>query len=465
LKILVADDNRSIAKKVGEALKDKGHEVTGVAHGEAAVKKLPDFMPDLVLADVFMPVRNGYEVCEYIKKDARFSHIPVVLLVGAFDPVDQHEVKRVHADGLLKKPFDPPDDLLEMVRTMLEKSAQARPASEKKDPGKDADQTLKLSDAEMKGLLKKGDAAPAEAQPEPEEFSTRPARVEFGEGSEALSFGELLETPSEPAGPKVVEEEGPRNDASDFRASSIPEIEHAGEQAEAPAAEESVPPVAADEPSWGAMDSGTEEKEASEEPAAADALPETPQWGGVEVPAKEPSPDEPPIKVEFDSSEPIELILEESPEPVASNVDAGPLPELASSPDEFLAAAATPTPPVEAAPSSGKEVGAFSIPTMEEVAAPPATEEPIVPPPSEMPSIARPLEMDSTASAAAAAAPAYTGNTDAFGRPAHMNMADMDAIVEKVIERLQKGVLDKITRDILRPIVEALVAREVENKK
>jgi hypothetical protein len=68
-------------------------------------------------------------------------------------------------------------------------------------------------------------------------------------------------------------------------------------------------------------------------------------------------------------------------------------------------------------------------------------------------------------SPAPAAAPGFTGNTDAFGRPAHINAADMDAIVEKVIVRLQKNVLDQITRDILRPIVEALVAREVENKK
>ena len=135
VKILVADDNRSIAKKVQEALKSEGFEVVGVAHGEAAVKTLPDLLPDLVLADVFMPVRNGYEVCEFVKNDQRFSHIPVVLLIGAFDPIDQHEVKRVHADGLLKKPFDPPDDLLQMVRTMIAKSAQSRAEASKKAAG------------------------------------------------------------------------------------------------------------------------------------------------------------------------------------------------------------------------------------------------------------------------------------------------------------------------------------------
>jgi CheY-like chemotaxis protein len=490
VKILVADDNRSIPKKVAEALKEQGFEVVGVGHGEAAVKKLPEFMPDLVLADVFMPVRNGYEVCEFVKNDTRFAHIPVVLLVGAFDPIDQHEVKRVRADGLLKKPFDPPGDLLEMVRTMLEKSAQARPVAGK------VDETLELSDKEMKDLVGGGSASPADTQPEAEEFSTRPARVEFGAGSEALTFGELMETPAEAEKPKAGEEEGPRPEADGFRASSVPEIQFAGKQEEElEVSEEATAPPAK---SWGAMASTTKESDvsaaASETPA-----PETPQWGGIEVPAKEPSPDEPPIKVEFDSSEPLELITDEDREPAESIVDAGPLPELASSPEEFITAAPAPAVPLDVAPAaeapaaapraevSRMEVQPFSIPAMEEVTArsvvekptpppapgpprvpavvPPSEPAQIVPPSLEIPRIARPLEIDTAAAAAIAAAPALTGNTDAFGRPAHVNAADMDAIVEKVIARLQKNVLDQITRDILRPIVEALVAREVENKK
>ena len=49
--------------------------------------KLAEFAPDLVLADIFMPVRNGYEVCEFVKNDSRFAQVPVILLVGAFDPL------------------------------------------------------------------------------------------------------------------------------------------------------------------------------------------------------------------------------------------------------------------------------------------------------------------------------------------------------------------------------------------
>ncbi len=62
--ILVADDNSNIQKMVTLALKDQGITVVAVGNGEAAVKKLADVRPDVVLADIFMPVRNGYEVCE-----------------------------------------------------------------------------------------------------------------------------------------------------------------------------------------------------------------------------------------------------------------------------------------------------------------------------------------------------------------------------------------------------------------
>lgn len=120
--ILVADDNTNIQKMVSLAFEDRGITVVSVGNGEAAVRRIPDLNPDLVLADIFMPVRNGYEVCEFVKKDQRFSHVPVILLVGAFDPLDEKEARRVGADGVLKKPFVPPDPLIAMVISALEKN-------------------------------------------------------------------------------------------------------------------------------------------------------------------------------------------------------------------------------------------------------------------------------------------------------------------------------------------------------
>ena len=121
-RILVADDNSNIQKMVALALKDEGIDVVAVGNGEAAMRKIPDLRPDLVLADIFMPVRNGYEVCEFVKSDSRYMNTPVVLLVGAFDPLDEQETQRVGADGVLKKPFVPPDPLVNMVKALLAKS-------------------------------------------------------------------------------------------------------------------------------------------------------------------------------------------------------------------------------------------------------------------------------------------------------------------------------------------------------
>jgi CheY-like chemotaxis protein len=126
-RILVADDNSNIQKMVALALKDEGIDVVAVGNGEAAMRKIPDLRPDLVLADIFMPVRNGYEVCEFVKSDSRYMNTPVVLLVGAFDPLDEQETQRVRADGVLKKPFVPPDPLINMVKALLAKSNGQKP--------------------------------------------------------------------------------------------------------------------------------------------------------------------------------------------------------------------------------------------------------------------------------------------------------------------------------------------------
>jgi CheY-like chemotaxis protein len=120
---------------VALAFHDRGIDVTAVGNGEAAVRRLPDLNPDLILADIFMPVRNGYELCEWVKRDPKFSHIPVILLVGAFDPLDEKEARRVGADGVLKKPFIPPDPLIAMVTSALEKNFRiAAETAKSKEP-------------------------------------------------------------------------------------------------------------------------------------------------------------------------------------------------------------------------------------------------------------------------------------------------------------------------------------------
>jgi CheY-like chemotaxis protein len=105
-KILLADDSITIQKVVNLTFSDEGIEVVTVGNGELAVRRLNEVQPDIVLADIYMPGKSGYEVCEYIKTNPQYSHIPVLLLVGAFEPFDPTEAARVKADGHLTKPFE-----------------------------------------------------------------------------------------------------------------------------------------------------------------------------------------------------------------------------------------------------------------------------------------------------------------------------------------------------------------------
>ncbi|MCI0486977.1 MAG: response regulator [Blastocatellia bacterium] len=117
-RILLADDSITIQKVVNLTFADEGIEVVSVSNGEAAERQLGEINPDLVLADIFMPGKNGYELCEYIKESPEFHHVPVVLLVGAFEPFDQSEARRVRADAHLTKPFET-RTLVETVRNLI----------------------------------------------------------------------------------------------------------------------------------------------------------------------------------------------------------------------------------------------------------------------------------------------------------------------------------------------------------
>ena len=198
-KILVADDNSNIQKMVGLALKDQGIDVVAVGNGEAAVRKISDIRPDLVLADVFMPVRNGYEVCKYVKDDRTLCHIPVILLVGAFDPLDEQEAQRVGADGVLKKPFVPPDPLIAMVKSALARAGVPLgngPAAAEKTPAAGARVAKEVLSPVASAKLAAVTAVPeAEVEPVMGTFSTPSPSVKIAAGSEPLAFGNLLETP------------------------------------------------------------------------------------------------------------------------------------------------------------------------------------------------------------------------------------------------------------------------------
>src|SRR5881296_3102195 len=196
-KILVADDNSNIQKMVGLALKDQGIDVVAVGNGEAAVRKISDLRPDLVLADIFMPVRNGYEVCQYVKMDASLAHIPVILLVGAFDPLDEQEAQRVGADGVLKKPFVPPDPLISMVKSVLTRAGVVLGAPAVPTPPPPIPLAAKSEPAPSPRVVPPPPLPAFATTPEEESAAPAPSRSNpftIGKGAQPLAFGSLLDS-------------------------------------------------------------------------------------------------------------------------------------------------------------------------------------------------------------------------------------------------------------------------------
>ncbi len=117
-KILLADDSITIQKVIELTFSDEDFEVVTVGNGRLAIERLPEARPDLVLCDIIMPEKDGYDVCDFVKKSPSLAHIPVLLLTGAFEPFDQERAARVGCDGFLAKPCLP-DELLAEVRRVL----------------------------------------------------------------------------------------------------------------------------------------------------------------------------------------------------------------------------------------------------------------------------------------------------------------------------------------------------------
>ncbi len=118
-KLLLADDSITIQKVVDLTFADEGVNVLCVNNGRDAIERIEEFVPDVVLADVFMPQMNGYEVCEYIKQNEKLKHLPVMLLVGSFEPFDEAEARRVGADDTLTKPFQSIRRLIDKVGLLV----------------------------------------------------------------------------------------------------------------------------------------------------------------------------------------------------------------------------------------------------------------------------------------------------------------------------------------------------------
>jgi len=492
-KILVADDNSNIQKMVGLALKDQGIDVVAVGNGEAAVRKISDVKPDLVLADVFMPVRNGYEVCQYVKDDPALAHIPVILLVGAFDPLDEQEAQRVGADGVLKKPFVPPDPLISMVKSALARAGvslgpkEPEPAPVKVEPFK----PLALHTPPPPPIVEE---APIE------EIPVRTAPISIDRGAQPLAFGNLLETTSAEDEQDVAELVSPARMERDWKSASEDEemdveeeTEDSGpswrpggtdlEDDETPAGKKDWReaafaniPESAPKPAY----SVTEEEPAAELVGAeqnSSVVPSAYSNGNSRSsPKSVPSP-EAIVMPDIISVTPVEeSVPVEAPAPVSAPAPtSAPAPAEVSAPannswmsvapspwdaevakanklaatwDTAVALATEPTPV-----SAGSILAAPDVapdPTPEQVAAalPTSAVEEIREEAAQLVEEATPEVSQAVPAAQATAAPEIS----------------VDEMVAKVLSKMDPSVLQAITKELLKPVIESIVREELNKK-
>jgi CheY-like chemotaxis protein len=122
--ILLADDSPTIRRLVNQTFADANFRIVEVNNGDAAIKNFDEIRPDVVLADIYMPGKNGYQVCAYVRSHRELSKTPVVLLVGAFEAFDEDAAKRAGATANITKPFEP-SALIDLVVSVLPQESQA----------------------------------------------------------------------------------------------------------------------------------------------------------------------------------------------------------------------------------------------------------------------------------------------------------------------------------------------------
>jgi CheY-like chemotaxis protein len=128
-KLLLADDSVVIQKLVGLSFANEDVEIVSTDNGDDAVRLAREVVPDVVLADVVMPGKSGYEVCEAIKQDAALAHIPVLLLTGTFEAFDEARAEASGANGQITKPFEA-QALVSRVTEVMNAPVVRAPAAE-----------------------------------------------------------------------------------------------------------------------------------------------------------------------------------------------------------------------------------------------------------------------------------------------------------------------------------------------
>ncbi len=231
--LLLADDSTTIQRVVELTFASEDIDVVTVGDGTRAIEAIERDEPDIVLVDVSMPGRDGYEVASFVRSDPARDRIPVVLLTGAFEPLDESRCDAIGRHEVLVKPFEP-RQVIGKVRELLELS----PADVAEAPAAVAKAKARAADPP---------ATADTAAPAAETAEVETAEVETAETAEAVDASETV-VPEAPAADAVAPGEA-----------AAPVVEAAAAApTEAPPVEQ-VAPDPSEPPAAPAADTGVEE--------------------------------------------------------------------------------------------------------------------------------------------------------------------------------------------------------------
>lgn len=472
-KLLLADDSITIQKVIAITFSSDDYALTVVDNGNAALDKARAERPDLIMADVFMPGKNGYEVCAAVRSDPTLQGVPVLLLTGTFEPFDEAKARQVGATKWIAKPFES-QGLIDCVEDLLAKAGQTpvAPASAPVKPAAApvaataaaparpmpgapvppppvavaspaAPAARPMPGAPAAAAMPPAAAVPVHAPSAPEAGPVLDDDIWGGGDDLAASFGELSGT-DEFAPDPAVQTGGTEDDL--WGSVSFEEAPPAIAVAE-------IEPAAAD--SWGSLEEDFGEIPAASLPEATEIpMADTSMWGEIEEDLTSPQP-EPMVPVtvsgwdsnddmlpldEVEILEEVDLTVPEtaSPEPVMS--DAGGMLELSGfeemSQDEVLWEEPA-TAAVSLAPAGVVSEAAETEPFMEEAFA-------------------------DAAGTAIAARPAPVAVEQ---RVTALSEEELSRIVERVsgevIERLAGTILEKIAWEVVPDLAESLIKAEL----
>jgi len=125
-KILIADDEPNIVLSLEFLLQNSGYVVQSAADGDEALRRIAEFQPDLILLDIMLPLKNGFEVCETIRKNPLWNDLKVVMLTAKGRESEVSKGYALGADAYITKPFATRDLLANVQRLLIKQPACAQ---------------------------------------------------------------------------------------------------------------------------------------------------------------------------------------------------------------------------------------------------------------------------------------------------------------------------------------------------